>query len=212
MGRKFTIFALFNLVFESKFQVQAPTGEAYIRRGDLTEGFLRYDFGGLIFGGAYTWKGLFSEFYGTFHKRGFALSVFFKVRVFGTREWVKWPIQWCMDSTNYAVYSHRGCRSGTRAAQWWKHSPPTNVRLNPTFNAPSDPTFESWKRRHTWVYFAVLLPLRWQVFIRVQRLSPLLKNKPKHQKLNQECRRRTPLWGSFPSEALVIYLFICLFI
>ena len=25
----------------------------YIRRGDLTEGFLRYDFGGLIYGGAY---------------------------------------------------------------------------------------------------------------------------------------------------------------
>ena len=35
-------------------------------RGDLTEGFLRYDFGGLIFGGAYTWRGLFSEFYGIF--------------------------------------------------------------------------------------------------------------------------------------------------
>ena len=32
--------------------------------GDLTEGFLRYRFGGLIFGGAYTWRGLFSEFYG----------------------------------------------------------------------------------------------------------------------------------------------------
>ena len=29
-----------------------PPG-AYIRRGDLTEGFLRYEFGGLIFGGAY---------------------------------------------------------------------------------------------------------------------------------------------------------------
>ena len=28
------------------------------------EGFLRYDFGGLIFGGAYSWRGLFSEFYG----------------------------------------------------------------------------------------------------------------------------------------------------
>ena len=26
---------------------------AYIRRGDLTEGFLRCDFGGLIYGGAY---------------------------------------------------------------------------------------------------------------------------------------------------------------
>ena len=31
------------------------------------EGFLRYNFGGLIFGGAYTWRGLFSEFYGILH-------------------------------------------------------------------------------------------------------------------------------------------------
>ena len=65
VGRKFTIFALFCFVLEGKFQVQAPWG-AYIRRGDLMEGFLRYDFGGLIFGGAYTLRGLFSEFYGTF--------------------------------------------------------------------------------------------------------------------------------------------------
>ena len=63
MGRKFSIFALFYFVFEGKFQVQASRG-AYIRRGDLTEGFLHYDFGGLIYGGAYTWGGLFSEFYG----------------------------------------------------------------------------------------------------------------------------------------------------
>ena len=65
MARKFTIFALFYFVFEGKFQVQAPRG-ADIRRGDLTEGFLRYDFGALIFGGAYTWRGLFSEFYGIY--------------------------------------------------------------------------------------------------------------------------------------------------
>ena len=52
VGRKFTIFALFYFVFEGKFQLQAPGG-AYIRRGDLTEGFLCYDFEGLIFGGAY---------------------------------------------------------------------------------------------------------------------------------------------------------------
>ena len=52
MGRKFTIFTLFYFVFEGKFQVQAPR-RAYIRRGDLTEGFLRYDFGELISGGAY---------------------------------------------------------------------------------------------------------------------------------------------------------------
>ena len=50
--RKFIIFALFWFVFESKFHVQAPRG-AYIRRGDLTEGFLCYDFEGLIHGGAY---------------------------------------------------------------------------------------------------------------------------------------------------------------
>ena len=63
--RKFTVFAVFYFVFESNFQVQAPRG-ACIKfwRGNLTEGFLRYEFGGLIFGGAYTWKGLFSEFYG----------------------------------------------------------------------------------------------------------------------------------------------------
>ena len=40
-----------------------PSG-AYVWRGDLTEGFLRYKFGRLISGRAYTWRGLFSEFYG----------------------------------------------------------------------------------------------------------------------------------------------------
>ena len=57
------VFALFYFVFEGNFQVQGPLG-AYIWRGDLTEGFLRCEFGGLLFGGAYTWRGLFSEFYG----------------------------------------------------------------------------------------------------------------------------------------------------
>ena len=50
--RKFTVFALFYFAFEGNFQVQAP-GRAYIWRGDLTEGFWRYEFGGLVFGGAY---------------------------------------------------------------------------------------------------------------------------------------------------------------
>ena len=63
VGRKFTIFACFYFVFEGSFPSTSPPG-AYIWRGDLTEGFLRYRFGGLIFGGAYTWRGLFSEFYG----------------------------------------------------------------------------------------------------------------------------------------------------
>ena len=37
----------------------SPPEGAYIQRGDLTEGFLRYEFWG-----AYIWRGLFSEFYG----------------------------------------------------------------------------------------------------------------------------------------------------
>ena len=46
--RGFAVLALFYFVFEGNFQVQPPA--AYIWRGDLTEGFFRYDFGGLIFG------------------------------------------------------------------------------------------------------------------------------------------------------------------
>ena len=51
-GGKFTIFALFYFVFDGNFPSTSPRG-AYIWRGDLTEGFLRYRFGGLMFGGAY---------------------------------------------------------------------------------------------------------------------------------------------------------------
>ena len=50
--RKFTVFALFYFAFEGNFPSRSPRG-AYILWGDLTEGFLRYEFGGLIFGGAY---------------------------------------------------------------------------------------------------------------------------------------------------------------
>ena len=63
VGSKFTVFALLFIVFDGNFPSTSPRG-AYIWRGDLTEGFLRYRFGGLIFGGTYTWRGLFSEFYG----------------------------------------------------------------------------------------------------------------------------------------------------
>ena len=51
-----------------------PRG-AYIWRGDLMKGFLRYEFGGLIFGRAYRWRGLFSEFYGI---RFYAQNNFYK--------------------------------------------------------------------------------------------------------------------------------------
>ena len=63
-GNKSTIFALFYFIFEGNFPNTSPHAGAYIWRGDLTEGFLHYRFRGLIFGRAYTWRGLFSEFYG----------------------------------------------------------------------------------------------------------------------------------------------------
>ena len=49
---KSIVLALFSEGNLPVFQLQAPRG-AYIWRGDLTEGFLRSEFGGLIFGGAY---------------------------------------------------------------------------------------------------------------------------------------------------------------
>ena len=63
VGSKLTVFALLYFVFEGNFPSTSPRG-TYIWRGDLTEGFLRYRFGRLIFGGSYTCRGLFSEFYG----------------------------------------------------------------------------------------------------------------------------------------------------
>ena len=52
VGSRFTVSVLFYFVFQGNFPSTSPRG-AYIWRGDLTEGFLRYRFGGIIFGGAY---------------------------------------------------------------------------------------------------------------------------------------------------------------
>ena len=57
-GRKFTVFLCFTLYLKAISKYKAPPPPppppqgAYIARGDFTEGFLRYEFGGLIFGGA----------------------------------------------------------------------------------------------------------------------------------------------------------------
>ena len=53
---EFTVFALFDFVFEGNFPSTSPQG-AYIWRGYLTEAFLRYPFGGLII----IWRGLYME-------------------------------------------------------------------------------------------------------------------------------------------------------
>ena len=54
VGSKFTVFDLFYFVFEVNFPSTSSWGEGgYIWRGNLTEGFLHYHFGWLIFAGAY---------------------------------------------------------------------------------------------------------------------------------------------------------------
>ena len=62
-GKEIYRFCFVLLCIRGHFPSTSPRG-AYIRRSYFTEGFLCYEFRGLIFGGAYTWRGLFSEFYG----------------------------------------------------------------------------------------------------------------------------------------------------
>ena len=65
VGSKFTIFVLFYFVFEGNFPSTS-------KEGQFNGGFFCVTgLGGLpgIFGGAYTWRGLFSEFHGTWIKK-----------------------------------------------------------------------------------------------------------------------------------------------
>ena len=57
--RRFTVFALFYFVFEGNFQVEGEGGG-----GLYLEGQFNGEFFTLRVWGAYTWRGLFSEFYG----------------------------------------------------------------------------------------------------------------------------------------------------
>ena len=58
VGSKFTVFALFYFVFEGNFPSTSPRGGLYL------EGRFNGGFFALRVLGAYTWRGLFSEFYG----------------------------------------------------------------------------------------------------------------------------------------------------
>ena len=60
--RELTVYSLFYFVFEGNFQVQAPGGLIFGVAIYWRVFALRV--WGLIFERAYTWRGLFSEFYG----------------------------------------------------------------------------------------------------------------------------------------------------
>ena len=55
VGRKFTVFALFYLVFEGNFPISRPQGGLYLE-GQFDRGFLA-----LPVWGAYIWRGLYIE-------------------------------------------------------------------------------------------------------------------------------------------------------
>ena len=81
LGKKFTVFLCFTLYLRAISKYKARGG--YIWRGDLTEGFLRYEFGVLIFEEAYTWRGM----------EGLMLMVVLLGRVgTGTSKCPKWRI------------------------------------------------------------------------------------------------------------------------
>ena len=60
---------VFTLYSRENFKDKLPRVRLY-SEGRFNGGFLRYDLRGLIFGGACTWRGLFSEFYGIFSRQG----------------------------------------------------------------------------------------------------------------------------------------------
>ena len=59
VGRKFTVFALFCFVFEDNSRYKPPGG-VYLE-GRSNGRFWLNELGGLIFGGTYIWRGLFSD-------------------------------------------------------------------------------------------------------------------------------------------------------
>ena len=58
VGRKFTVVLLYFTLYLRAISKYKPSGGLYLE-GAFNGRFLRYKFGGLIFGGAYTWRGLF---------------------------------------------------------------------------------------------------------------------------------------------------------
>ena len=114
VASKFTVFLCFTLYLRaiSKYK---PLRGAYIWRGDLTEGFLRYEFGELIFGGAYSWRAYIRNF------TVFALSIC----IFGNLTFVR-KYQWIhiffFSKLNTESWADRKLLTALFQGRWLSHS------------------------------------------------------------------------------------------
>ena len=81
-GKEIYDFCFVLLCIRGQIPSTSSRGGLY-SKGRFKGGFLRYDLGGLIFGGAYTWRGLFSEFYGN------CLAVFVSVACVSMKDFFK---------------------------------------------------------------------------------------------------------------------------
>ena len=63
VGSKFTVLCCFTLYLRATFQVHAPGGGLCLE-GRFNGGFFASPVSGAYIWRAYTWRGLFSEFYG----------------------------------------------------------------------------------------------------------------------------------------------------
>ena len=78
----------------------------------------------------------------------------------------RWRDQELTDGeSSHGLYGEQACR-GARVARWWEHSPPTNVAR---VQIPASTPYVCW----VCCWFS---PLLQEVFLRVLRFSPLLKN------------------------------------
>ena len=107
-----------------------------------------------------------------------------------------------MSTTCICLYIQRSSSWGARVAQWWEHSSPTNVAWVRVLASTSNVGRVCCR----------FSPLFREVFLRVLRFSPLLKNQNVQIPIgpSQESGRRRPPSGSATTKLLFIYLFILL--
>ena len=110
--------------------------------------------------------------------------------------WLAGLLLRCQPTFLLFVKHKQACWQGARVAQWWEHSPLTNVAW---VQIPPSMPYVGW----VCCWFS---PLLREVFLWVLRFSPLLKNQYFQIPIRPGIRRRTTMWMCYLQ--IVIYLFI----